>query len=198
MLKNTTLIVFAKNPILGKAKTRIAKQVGDVKALEIYEHLLTDVRHLCEKIDLHVACYYSAFIDPNDAWTMSIDRHLQLQHPNLGDRMLAALQNELVHSQKVIIIGSDCPYITPNHIESVSQALDRVDTVIGPSTDGGFYLLGLRKIDDDIFDNIQWSSELVCQQLKMNLNQRAWTFSELEPLTDIDEYEDWLAYKRDQ
>jgi rSAM/selenodomain-associated transferase 1 len=194
-LKNSTLIVLAKNPQMGKVKTRIARRVGDVSALDIYQQLLGKTQQLCAGLpNLEIAIYYSDFIDPLDGWVMPVNRHIQEQNSDLGVRMLSALTCELVRNPKVIIIGSDCPYITPDHVRSTIGMLNQYDAVIGPSVDGGFYLLGLSEIDATIFRDIRWSTDQVVNQLKINLVNHHRTMAELETLTDIDEYEDWLVY----
>ena len=194
-MNSNSLLVLIKNPILGHAKTRIARTCGDLEALDIYEQLLTITRNTCAQSEFSISIYYSNFIDTADAWHFGVDKHLQLQAPDLGDRMAAAIKSELLHHDRVAIIGADCPTLTLQHLNVAFDALKNYDSVIGPSVDGGFYLLGLSEFDESLFHGIEWSTANVCKDLMSNLKAANRDYILLEELTDIDEYEDWLAFK---
>jgi len=190
------LIVFAKNPLLGKVKTRLAKSAGDAKALSIYEQLLAENQNLCSRLDWPKTIYYADFIDTSDRWEEQLTtKRLQAQVPNLGIRLQAAIQETWQHGQPIIVTGTDCPSIEASHLTQTAELLNDYDAVIGPATDGGFYLLGLRTWHDGLFDDIQWSTDRVMNQLISNLDRLHLSYSQIESLTDIDFYKDWIEYQ---
>ena len=162
------LIVFNKNPILGKAKTRLAKSVGTHQALDIYFELLRITQNLVESTGISTCIYYSDFIDPVDQWIEVIDKKCQMPSADLGERIYHALETELKSASKVMVIGADCPYILPDHLEAAMAALESEDVVLGPSHDGGFYLLGVHAVVPALFDRIEWSTSGVADQLRKN------------------------------
>lgn len=189
------LVVMARNPLLGKAKTRIAEAVGDRQALKIYEQLVTDNQDLCDSQPFPFIVYYSHFIDPLDRWCAAYSKALQVPEPDLGLRIYDAISTQLEFFEKIILIGTDCPYITPEILNIAAEKLEKVDVVIGPSTDGGFYLLGLKEMNERLFDKIMWSTEMVVERLRSNIDATHLEFFELIELTDIDYYNDWLEYR---
>jgi len=192
---NKHLIIFIKNPELGKAKTRIAKTTGDEKALSIYKELLQHTRETVQKVDCQRQLFYSAFIDNDDPWS-NTDFNKQLQiNGGLGEKMQAAFQ--LVHREgdRTLVIGSDCGELTPQIIDQAFEALRTHDVVLGPTFDGGYYMLGMRDLQLDLFQDIDWSTEKVYSQTIQNIKAANATYFELPRLHDIDFEEDYLAWK---
>ena len=190
------LIVLAKNPVLGKAKTRIAKGVGDAKALSIYIELLEVVKTLTKQVNCDVAIYYSEYIDTLDNWSETAKKYLQKTSPDLGERIFHALDEQLNSYTSAIIIGSDCPYLTKRHISQAFDLLQTNDVVLGPSNDGGFYLMGINEMNQAIFKDVEWSTDSVASTILQNAERLDYSVATLESLTDIDEIEDWEAYQR--
>ncbi len=95
---------------------------------------------------------------------------------------------------EIIIVGNDCPDLTPETIQQSFNALIQNDVVIGPSTDGGFYLIAIKKIDERIFDNVKWYSDKVLSQLLTNINKSHYSHVLLETLNDIDDYADIIRW----
>ena len=187
----TGLIIFIKNPLIGKVKTRLAKTLGDEKALEIYQQLLLHTVQITKNINCDKFVYYSDFVDQNDSWNN--DRYFKkLQSGgNLGDRMSAAFM-ELFKSgyNKLIIIGSDCLELTELEIINAFEVLNNDDVVIGPSFDGGYYLLGMKAFLPTLFMNKNWSTPTVFKDTLHDLNELNKTVSKLITLNDIDEEKD--------
>lgn len=198
------LLIFVKNPQKGKVKTRLAKTVGNKKAYETYLKLLNFTIEVAGKVDAKKQIWYSSFIDhedgfgsqPSDRFKRSdgsasdFDKKLQ-RGKNLGERMFNAFQDGFEEQfEKIVIIGSDCPGITPGIIENAFKALDQKEVVIGPSEDGGYYLLGLRKLIPGIFENIPWSTEQVFSETTGVLNNEKKDYKLLPILNDIDTAED--------
>ncbi len=195
-INSTALVVLTKNPILGFAKTRIAKKVGNIQALNIYEELIHITQDHSGSVDFNLHVFYSNFIDTFDRWPATAIKHLQLQSSDLGERIAHAISTALLSSKKVLVIGSDCPYISPELLTRARSKLDDNDIVIGPSFDGGFYLLGLKMMHSNLFEDVAWSTSNVCAQLLSNCNGLSLTTMLLERLHDIDEIEDWDRYQK--
>lgn len=189
------LIIFIKNPEKGKAKTRLAATVGDDEALRIYKELLGHTRRISEEIyGLERFVFYSSFIDETDDWkTPFFNKKLQIGN-NLGDRMTNGFKEVFETNQPVIVIGSDCASLTSEIILQAFEILKEKDFVIGPATDGGYYLLGMNTFEPSVFEHMQWSTEQVFPQTKLNIKKLGKTVGLLPELSDIDREEDWKKY----
>ncbi|MEM1328276.1 MAG: TIGR04282 family arsenosugar biosynthesis glycosyltransferase [Bacteroidota bacterium] len=188
------LLIFIKNPQLGKAKTRIAQTVGDEKALEIYRELLMHTRQVTQQVDARRLLYYSQFVDHEDDWSNTHFQKKMQTAGDLGNRMQAAFQTAFTKNDKVVIIGSDCADLSADLVEQAFRALDTHDFVIGPATDGGYYLLGMNAFHPEVFANIEWSSEKVLPDTLSIIKTNDWNVHLLPALTDIDHWADWVAY----
>ena len=185
------LIVFIKNPELGKVKTRLAADVGDASALEIYYQLLDHTRKVALGCQTTNYLYYSSYIDPEDEWS-SRKFHKRLQGGySLGQRMKSALDEVLQQHNKAILIGSDCPGITYELIQVGFDMLRHNDVVLGPSMDGGYYLIGMSELHGDLFKKIPWSTEQVLPITRTKLKELDLRWDELPVLSDIDTVSDW-------
>lgn len=183
------LLIFTRNPELGKAKTRLAKTVGDETALEIYKFLLQKTRDLSSKVMSDKAVYYSVKIRENDIWDSSIYQKHQQFGEDLGIRMLNAFKNGFESGyQKVLIIGSDLYDLSSENIEKAFDELDDNDVVIGPAEDGGYYLLGMNTLQQKVFRNKHWGTESVRKDTLTDLIDKKVKL--LEYKNDIDVYED--------
>jgi len=193
-MQNKALLIFIKNPELGKAKTRIAKTVGDEKALQVYLELLKHTRKVATQVEANRYLFYSQFIDRNDDWDNALfDKKLQAKL-DLGARMSAAFQKAFEGNEKVVIIGSDCASLNIEMIKQAFQALETDDFVIGPAEDGGYYLLGMNNFQPVVFQNIEWSTEQVLPRTIEHIIDLDATYTLLPTLSDIDYWEDWLKY----
>ncbi|WP_018620013.1 TIGR04282 family arsenosugar biosynthesis glycosyltransferase [Spirosoma luteum] len=187
------LIIFVKNPIPGQVKTRIARTVGDAKAVDVYTHLLRYTQQLIQSFLGQRVVYYGDFINPDDGWN-ACDKQLQT-NGDLGERMANAFQEQFAAgAEKVVIIGSDCLAITPAHLTQAFAALNTADIVIGPATDGGYYLLGMKQVHPFLFQGMPWSQPELRQLTELAILQHGFTFAPLETLTDIDEWSDYEPY----
>jgi len=193
---NKHLIIFIKNPELGKAKTRIAKTTGDERALEIYKELLEHTRDITSKVDAQRHLFYSSSIDTQDEWPGTLfDKKLQMQG-GLGAKMQDAFERTQQAGGSMVIIGSDCGALQTEIIEQAFVALQDHDVVLGPTFDGGYYLLGLKAANLDLFSNVDWSTEKVYPQTIQKIKEQNLTYAELTCLHDIDFEEDYLAWKK--
>ena len=189
------LLTFIKNPIKGKAKTRLAATVGDDEALRIYKELLKHTRQIATNIPVNRYLFYAFFIDKNDDWSNDgFQKFLQIDG-GLGDKMKDGFQKVFADgNQKVIIIGSDCASLTPEIVLDAFQQLDNHDFVIGPADDGGYYLLGMNSFEPTVFDHVTWSTETVLSQTIANIKALNKNHALLTVLSDIDYEEDWKKH----
>ncbi|MEZ0542571.1 TIGR04282 family arsenosugar biosynthesis glycosyltransferase [Fibrella arboris] len=184
------LIIFVKNPIPGTVKTRIAQTVGHEKAVEVYRHLLRYTQQITRSGPWEKTVYYGDFVNENDEWR-GYRKALQTGQ-DLGERMANAFRERFAAgAEKVVIIGSDCLTITQEHINTAFKCLDQVDVVIGPATDGGYYLLGMKALHMTLFDQMPWSQPALRRLTEQAIRQQGLTFDRLQELTDIDEWTDY-------
>lgn len=188
------LIVFLRSPVKGKVKTRIASTLGEDKALEIYLHLSSVTLSLASKVELPVYLFYEGAADPLITGTNFTI--LQQSGRSLGDKMKAAFAHVFRYHSKAIIIGSDCPFISLRDIETAHQQLDQFQYVIGPSKDGGYYLLGMQRGAPDVFKDIAWSTPKVLKETIGSIETKGNSFTLLRELYDIDTEEEWASYQK--
>lgn len=188
-MKTNALIIFTRNPEIGKVKTRLAKTIGNEKALEVYKALLDHTFSITEKLDCKKFVFYDSKIIENDQWENNkYEKKLQIGN-DLGERMQNAFQ-ELFHLgyKNCIIIGSDLFDLQAKHITDAFAKLKKNNAVIGPAEDGGYYLLGLKEIIKQIFTNKKWGTNTVLEDTLKDLETLSVDF--LEILNDIDTFED--------
>lgn len=195
-MSNSALLLFIKNPIPGKTKTRLAGDVGNEMALKMY-HQLTDWTR-DQALGLSAVeryLYYSNEVIAGDAWSEK-DFHKRLQHPgDLGERMAEGFRTAFEDGyEKVVIIGSDCPGIDTAYLNEAFTALDTHDVVIGPALDGGYTLLGMRTLTPALFKNIAWSTSEVLTSTLARASAAGRSVLQLKPLSDVDYLADWLGY----
>lgn len=189
-MAESTLIIFVKNPIPGTVKTRIARTVGNERAVAVYQHLLRHTQAITQQLRCHRVVYYGDFINEDDGWN-GCEKRLQVDG-NLGQRMQESFREQFEHgADRVAIIGSDCLSITARHIETAFASLDEADVVIGPATDGGYYLLAMKKLHPALFDGMPWSQPDLRQQTERAIRVNGLTVCQLDELTDIDEWADY-------
>jgi rSAM/selenodomain-associated transferase 1 len=111
---------------------------------------------------------------------------------DLGQRLYHAFNDALTRSENVVVIGTDCPYLTPDIIEQAFHSLDTHDAVIGPAEDGGYVLLGLKNSQLSLFEHIQWGTDQVLKQTVMRIHAASLSLTHLAPMSDIDRPEDFL------
>lgn len=187
------LLIFVKNPERGKVKTRLAESVGEKKALRIYNRLLQLTKSVTDKLNCIRQVWYSEFIEDEDLWsTAGYEKRLQAAE-DLGERMKEAFRRAFDDGyEKTVIIGSDCAELTPLIIEQSFRALDDADIVIGPSEDGGYYLLGMTSFNADVFNNINWSTPAVYDATVSRIKNCNLSMHTLPELNDIDTKQDLI------
>ncbi|MGB5274264.1 MAG: TIGR04282 family arsenosugar biosynthesis glycosyltransferase [Flavobacteriaceae bacterium] len=188
------MLIFTRNPELGKCKTRLAATIGDVAALEIYQFLLQHTAKITEHLPMAKHVYYSENIWENDVWDDTIYAKKLQQGTDLGIRMANAFLEGLEGGfEKICIIGSDNYDLTQQDIEQAYSALDDNDYVIGPALDGGYYLLGLKKWAPRLFKNKEWGTANVLEATLNDLKSEKVYL--LSAKNDIDTFEDIKGQK---
>ncbi|MEO5947919.1 MAG: TIGR04282 family arsenosugar biosynthesis glycosyltransferase [Chitinophagaceae bacterium] len=192
------LILFVRKPELGKVKTRLAATIGNEKALAIYEELLQHTFEITQSLSFLKFVFYVNAIEHNDLWRAEgFIKRLQ-SDADLGGKMKDAFAEVIQEGyEKVVIIGSDCFQLTTAIIQQAFELLNKNEIVIGPANDGGYYLLGMKKLYGFIFDNKKWSTETVFGDTVQDLKKYNVSFTTLPILTDVDTEEDWQLSKKD-
>jgi rSAM/selenodomain-associated transferase 1 len=192
----TTVIVFARTPAPGAVKTRLIPLLGAEGAAALHvrlvERTLESARSAAlARIELHgtpdiddpflraCASRYSATLSAQAG-------------ADLGARMCAAFESVLSRDPRALLVGTDCPALTARHLWEADQALrDGADAVFVPCEDGGYALIGLRRIDPLLFEGIRWGGDSVMAATRDRLRGLGWRWRELETLWDVDRPEDY-------
>lgn len=187
------VIVFVKNIKLGKVKTRLAKTIGNQGAFEVYRELVKVTEKATENILVDKRIYFSDTV-VDTKW--KTDYKTIQDGKDLGERMKNAFKKGFDDGyNRIVLIGSDLPDITANHIHLGLEKLKENDVVFGPAQDGGYYLIGLSKMQNSVFDNKPWSQTTLLRETTKELKENQVTFTTLDTLNDIDNYEDLIASK---
>lgn len=185
------VIVFVKNIKLGKVKTRLAKTIGNKGAFEVYSELVKVTEKAIKPLQVAKRVYFSENI-LEDSWH-GFKKYAQ-QGEDLGARMKNAFAEAFTDGyERIVLIGSDLPDITTNPINKGLERLKKDDIVFGPAEDGGYYLIGLSKMQPNVFDNKPWSASNLLQDTKNELDTLNISYSILDTLNDIDTFEDLVA-----
>ena len=193
------IIVFVKNIKLGKVKTRLAKTIGNQAAFEVYSELVKITEEATKKTESDKRIYFSDTIIETKWGT-----HFKAvqEGSDLGERMKNAFKKGFEDGyERIVLIGSDLPEISSTHIEQGLQNLKNNEVTFGPAIDGGYYLVGMSKMHAYVFDNKPWSQPNLLKLTLSELEQKNISYALLEPLNDIDTFEDLEAstfYKTNQ
>ncbi|MEB0263280.1 MULTISPECIES: TIGR04282 family arsenosugar biosynthesis glycosyltransferase [unclassified Mucilaginibacter] len=188
---NTALVIFVRHPELGKVKTRLAKVIGDEKAFSVYNLLLSHTRQITIPLNCRKFIYYTNQVIEHDLWTFPGYTKRQQFGEDLGARMSNAFKELFDQGfKRVMIIGSDCYQLQTTIVEQAIATLNDKDVVIGPTFDGGYYLLGSNRYVPELFTDKAWSTDQVTNQTVATVNQLELTYSLTERLHDVDEVAD--------
>lgn len=191
------VLVFTKYPQPGMVKTRLARTVGPQLAASLQEAFIHDELHMLAELGASVTLCCDPFrplADYERLFGPNL-RYMAQQGADLGERMLHALHAALRESDGAVLIGSDLPDLPASHLTEAFAALKSTQVCLGPATDGGFYLLGLREpLPPGIFEGVNWSSELVLNRTLDNCRAKGLTHHLLPPWPDVDTAHDLAAY----
>lgn len=195
------IAVMAKAPVPGFAKTRLAPAIGERAAARLHRRLALET--------LHAAC--AADCGPLQVWCAPDANHrffralrkrcraITSPQPggDLGQRMAAAVAAHFAHSPDLplLLIGTDCPVLSPGHLQAAAGALTSHDVVLIPAEDGGYVLIGFRQPVPEVFEGVAWSTAAVLDQTRERLRAAGLRWCELDPLWDLDEPADLARYQ---
>jgi rSAM/selenodomain-associated transferase 1 len=189
------LLFFIKNPEKGKVKTRLASAIGDKMAVRLYKRFLLEMLFTLNRGTFLFYLCYSPESPVSDLKEWLGDQYLYMAQSgeNLGERMKNGFVEAIsMNFKRVILIGSDIPDLPLDFIEEAFASLLEKDAVIGPSFDGGYYLIGFKNetFSPRVFERIHWSTESVFEKTLKILEQEGLAVHTLQPLRDIDTVED--------
>jgi hypothetical protein len=199
--RGTRIAVFARAPVPGEAKTRLIPLLGAEGAAQLHAQL---ARHA-----LRVAL--AADTGPVELWCAPDCDHPFFRHcaeelgvvlraqrgADLGRRMACAFERALGENAPLLVMGSDCPAITPSLLQAAAFALETHEAVIAPAEDGGYVLVGLSAPDPGLFERIAWGSAAVMEETRARLARAGTRWKELETLWDVDRPEDYARLERE-
>ena len=197
------LIVFAREAIPGRVKTRLAASIGDHAAAELYDRMLQDVLETTRQLtDVESAVFWACEAQslPFLAEKYRCSAHFQSEG-DLGERMQAAFTAQFAAgADACCIIGSDAPDLPLSYLQEAFNMLEveQADVVFGPSSDGGYYLLGMGRLYPPLFTDIPWSSSSVLKQSLAAARSAGLTISLLPEWHDVDTIEDLHALRERQ
>jgi uncharacterized protein len=191
------LIIFVKNRLPGKTKTRLAATIGDAAALQVYDQLLAHTHGVTEPLSCCKWVFYSDFLPEEDRlWQKGYRREVQ-QGADLGERMHRAFERCFSEgARRVCIIGSDCYELETHHVQQAFDALRQQDVVLGPAADGGYYLLGLQEQQPELFMNKVWSTSDVLAEALQDCRRLGLSTFQLPLLQDLDTIRDFKRYQQ--
>jgi rSAM/selenodomain-associated transferase 1 len=189
------VIVFAKAPRPGEVKTRLIPALGAAGAARLHERLVERTLATAAATAIgpvELCCAPDASDPVLAALARAHGAALAAQgHGDLGDRMHATFERTLARAPAAIVIGSDCPALTPQHLREAARALDAgCDAVLAPAEDGGYVLIGLTRVTHRLFNGVRWGESTVMAETRERLAALGWRWRELETLWDVDRPED--------
>ncbi|WP_369413816.1 TIGR04282 family arsenosugar biosynthesis glycosyltransferase [Lentiprolixibacter aurantiacus] len=189
MEKDNLLLIFTRNPELGKCKTRLASVIGNESALEIYKFLLARTSEITKGLEADKAVFYSDNVVVDDLWDNQHYNKREQRGQDLGERMLNAFQWGFEQGyQKILIIGSDLYDLSSEDLKTAFKALEKNEFVIGPASDGGYYLLGMKQLKKELFQDKSWGKASVLEDTLKDLKGQSLQLLEIR--NDVDLYED--------
>jgi rSAM/selenodomain-associated transferase 1 len=196
------LIVFAKAPRLGKVKTRLCPPLSVEQALALHRALAEDTLERLEKVsrpNIEYWIYISETLDdPTDltipaTWTQRIQ-----QGKDLGEKLAGAFRSAFRDGiERVIVLGSDSPTVPLDCVHEAFDELARYDAVIGPSLDGGYYLVGCSQFIPEIFQGVSWGKVTVLRETTDALQRAQKSFNYLIDWYDVDTDEDLMRLREE-
>ncbi|AFZ03579.1 TIGR04282 family arsenosugar biosynthesis glycosyltransferase [Calothrix sp. PCC 6303] len=196
------LVVFTRFPEAGITKTRLIPSLGAEGAANLQrqmtEHTMNQVKHLKLSTNVSVeVCFAGGDVSLMQNWLGDEFIYQSQGDGDLGERMMRSLTGAFAsNAVKVVIIGTDCPDIDIDILNSAFTHLDTSDLVLGPAVDGGYYLIGLKYPHPELFINVNWGTSQVFQQTFDIARQLSLSMTQLIYLTDIDHPEDLVIWEK--
>ena len=209
--QDVTIVMLAKAPIPGFAKTRLIPALGEIGAGVVAQNLL---KHAFQQAisttgaKLHLALTpgpadsvwqeYSELVNLQNVELLTHQLSLSQQADgDLGQRLIAACQQLDDDQQSIVVMGTDCPALDSDLIEDAIDKLKQYDAILQPVHDGGYALLAMKQFNRQVFENIRWSSEATAEDTRQQFRKLGWSWYELNPVSDIDEGDDLIHCPRE-
>lgn len=198
------LLVFAKAPEAGRVKTRLARSIGAESSLEVYRAMIRELLGRLDTVardgfDVEVMWSGSTEIEGSLLTSTFAPYRVarQIGH-DLGERLITAISERalLQRTRQIVVIGTDLPDLEGVDVESAFALLDSCEWVIGPATDGGYYLIGCRSasFDASVFDGIHWGESSVLEATTARIRELGVSVALLPERSDIDDIDDLAGY----
>lgn len=196
-----SVAIMAKAPVAGLAKTRLIPLLGAVGAARAQRGFALKTLATARAASLGNVALWCAPDATHRFFRALESRHGVQTRPqptgDLGQRMAAAMAHHFARAAHtpLLIVGTDCPVLTPEHLQQAADALQDHDVVLIPAEDGGYVLIGLRRPLPEVFTGVAWSTPQVLAQTRERLQSAGPRWRELPALWDVDEPEDWLRWR---
>jgi len=188
--------IFARTPVPGKAKTRLIPLLGPRAAAEFHTALIRDTLRKVDALSGCVSRYF--FLAGRNFPTLSAHYRLVRQRgAGLGARLENAFRRLLRSHSCAVVIGTDSPSLPPRVLHEALSELQVCDAVLGPCTDGGYYLIGLRLLSTGLLRGIRWGTAFAFRDTLRNLLWHGYSCSILEPWSDVDVLSDIRRLKKE-
>lgn len=191
-----TLLVFLKAPVAGEVKTRIGETIGHEDAADLYRSWIPRILLPLQSLrgQIRLVAFYAGDAAKMTDWIPLFDEWWPQPPGDLGARLTMGFRQAQSDTDKVIAIGTDCLEIDAETLTRALKELERVNAVLGPTHDGGYYLFGTAGFGAGLFQEIRWSTEHTAADQIKRCEALQWSVSLLEMKTDIDTWEDWKLF----
>ena len=197
---DAVVLIFAKAPIPGEVNTRLIPGIGVDAATQLQVEL---IHSRLESLKKQSLCNVELWCSPNSNHVFFQQCQKQYgvtlfeqQGDDLGERMSSAIKESLQRFKRVVLIGTDAPSLTTEHIETSIKKLDSNDVVIAPAEDGGYVLIGMAQHCDTVFQSVPWGTGEVLSCTRGKIKASSLVNAELEQCWDIDRVEDYQRYRK--
>jgi rSAM/selenodomain-associated transferase 1 len=187
----SALIVFARAPEPGRVKTRLVPLLGKKGAARLQAQLVEKTLVTAHTAEIGEVVLYCA-PGTRGKFFQQMQKHFGVRlhsqgRGDLGERMYRALRRH----PGAILVGSDCPALRPADLRAAARALrGDADAVLSPAEDGGYALIGVRRVSRGLFKGVEWGSARVLAQTRLRLKRLRWRWTELRTVWDVDRPED--------
>ncbi len=189
--QDALLLLFVKHPRAGQTKTRLAAGIGHAQALAVYRELLAKLEREARAVGCPVAVFYGNEVPDQDLWAETGWPRLRQQGADLGARMHQAFMwGQARGYRRQVLVGSDIPGLSADLLRGALDALHTHQVVLGPSVDGGYYLLGLQQPQAALFTHMTWSTDEVLAETERRIQALGLSHHRAPLLNDIDTVED--------
>lgn len=195
------VMVFAKAPVIGRVKTRLAADIGDKAATELYRAFVKDLLGMLDGTDYPIHIHFTPYASGREIrdWLGGADVLIPQADGDLGQRMASAFTYAFSnYIRRTVLIGTDFPDLPASFIHQAFDALLTHDAVLGPSHDGGYYLIGFNRhgFVPEVFQDMSWSTDQVFSKTVRIFERHHATVQYLDPWWDIDTHADLMGFIR--